>query len=528
MSNKIAKKKQNAVDPAIEIMRQLMEFAVTFLLFALCIVVPFYAKDGYNRIGDAKFAAYRAVMIPGLVVLFFMVLFYALFWIMQNRRCHISATDCFVTAYLVLTGIAVVSGGFYQDAFWGSTGWNMGFFSQVSFVLLYLFLSRFGKYYNQILAVLCVSALGVFVLGILHRLLIDPIGFYDGLADYQKAQFLSTLGQATWYASFLVVVLPIGIAVFLYAASRRWTILSGIFTFIGFCTLVTQNSDSAYFAVLGFFLVFLWDAVQKKDVLLRYLLVLILFLAAGKIMYFMLQINPNPALELDFVTDLILSSAVTWGLLILCIGFYAALFLAGKRNRYPRRSMVWVRNILYGMTAVGILAVVFLIVLKGSGVLPERLAEQLSGISYMNWGSEWGNGRGRIWTFSVKVFMEESIGHKLFGVGPDCFNSYIAANHSEEAQLLWGDMLLTNAHNEWLNIFINAGLIGGAAYLGIFVSAIRRFMKRYEHNFLLIGIAACIVSYMAYNFFCYQQVLCTPFIFILIGIGEYIARETVS
>ena len=40
-----------------------------------------------------------------------------------------------------------------------------------------------------------------------------------------------------------------------------------------------------------------------------------------------------------------------------------------------------------------------------------------------------------------------------------------------------------------------------------------------------IGIVASMVSYMAYNFFCYQQVLCTPFIFLLMGIGEYMTRQ---
>lgn len=30
---------------------------------------------------------------------------------------------------------------------------------------------------------------------------------------------------------------------------------------------------------------------------------------------------------------------------------------------------------------------------------------------------------------------------------------------------------------------------------------------------------------MAYNFFCYQQVCCTPFVFLVMGIGEYIWRR---
>ena len=123
------------------------------------------------------------------------------------------------------------------------------------------------------------------------------------------------------------------------------------------------------------------------------------------------------------------------------------------------------------------------------------------------------------------MYGQESLRHKLFGVGPDCFNSYVTAYHSEEAQLLWGEKLLTNAHNEWLNILINTGLFGVAAYVGIFVSAACRFMKGASENPMLAGATAAIVSYMAYNFFCYQQVLCTPFIFILIGIGEYVTKQ---
>ncbi len=127
--------------------------------------------------------------------------------------------------------------------------------------------------------------------------------------------------------------------------------------------------------------------------------------------------------------------------------------------------------------------------------------------------------------FGAKVFMEASPVNKLFGVGPDCFSSYTAANYPEEVRLLWGGLTLTNVHNEWFNIIINAGLLGGAAYIGIFVSAFLRFVKRRGKNLLLTGIAASIISYIAYNFFCYQQVLCTPFIFMLMGIGEYFVRE---
>ena len=74
-------------------------------------------------------------------------------------------------------------------------------------------------------------------------------------------------------------------------------------------------------------------------------------------------------------------------------------------------------------------------------------------------------------------------------------------------------------------MLINGGVLGAAAYVGIYVTAAVRFLRGRGRIYLLTGIAASCVSYMCYNFFCYQQVLCTPFIFILMGIGEYILRR---
>ncbi|MDE7260189.1 MAG: hypothetical protein K2N77_13255, partial [Lachnospiraceae bacterium] len=200
MSNKIVKndRKKDSAGTGVQVTEQIIEYLLAIVLIILCTAVPFYASDGYHQIGNAKFAAYRAVMIGGGAVLLMSMIPYGFFRVKEHRRPRISVTDGFVLTYLILSGISVISGGFYKDALWGYTGWNMGLMSQISFVLLYLMLSRFGRYYRLILTVLCMAAGIVYGIGILHRLLIDPIGFYDGLSYGQKAQFLSTLGQASW------------------------------------------------------------------------------------------------------------------------------------------------------------------------------------------------------------------------------------------------------------------------------------------------------------------------------------------
>ncbi len=524
MSNKLHKIKDGGQGAGLEITGQLLEYLLAVVTAVVCIAVPLYAKEGYDQIGNAKFEIYRNILRLGFVPLLILAVLYGVFWILGKHRWQLSITDGFVLAYLLSTILATVMGGFYKDAFWGAFGWNMGLFSQVSFVLLYLLLSRFGKHYRPVLAILCGVSAIVFLLGIVHRLGIDPIGFYRGLSDDQMAQFLSTVGQATWYASYLIVVLPVGIGVFLFTENRIWKIVSGIYAVIGFCTLVTQNSDSAYFALAGFMLVFFWICVKKRESLRRFVAVCMLFFLSGKVMSYLMRIDPNPELKYDFLTSLVLDSALPWVFLAVCLALYVVI---GKRQdkAYPVKTMLRVRWAVLAVVGAVVAGIVGLIILQTGGRLPEEVSQRLSSVSYFTWNETWGNGRGRIWSFAVRVFREESFLHKLIGIGPDCLSSYVAVHHGEEMELYWGQKVLTNAHNEWLNMLINGGILGFLSYAGIFVTAVRRFLRAESRDVLLTGIAAAAVSYMAYNFFCYQQVCCTPFIFILMGIGEYLCRK---
>ena len=74
-------------------------------------------------------------------------------------------------------------------------------------------------------------------------------------------------------------------------------------------------------------------------------------------------------------------------------------------------------------------------------------------------------------------------------------------------------------------MIVNYGFLGATAYLGFFLSALVRFVKNSENSPFLLGVAACIVSYMGHNLFCYQQVLCTPFVFLFIALAEYQLRQ---
>ena len=115
----------------------------------------------------------------------------------------------------------------------------------------------------------------------------------------------------------------------------------------------------------------------------------------------------------------------------------------------------------------------------------------------------------------------------LFGVGPDSLSPYIYSipEVSEALQNLWGNVKLTNAHNEYLNSFVCYGMVGLISWLTVLAGGVRYFYGKAKGKGYMIAFALCIAGYACHNIFCYQQVCCTPFLFIALGIGESLTKS---
>ena len=525
VKNNQAKKKEST---AAEILQSLLEYLTVLFAVIMGGVLVFYMQEGYVKIGTAKFNAYAHICVFGMPLL----LLLAIFWFLTEKqekqkqfRQRFSMTDLFLLAFLLLALISFFASGDLKACFWGYDGWYMGLFAQLTFVLLYFVFSRFCKDGKLVLTALCLFAAYAFVIGILHRLLIDPIGVYDNISDYYKTQFLSTMGQASWYSSFVCSVLPLGVICF-YLAQKTWVrVCSGIFTFIGFMTLVSQITDSAYIASTAVFLLLLFVSVKSAGRMIRLCEIGLLYFLAPKAMWLLLKIHPNEILELDTISHTLLFDGRVWILPVLCLLLGGLFYLLDKKGKYATNVMVVIRNIFYGLVVAGILLCTVILILSANEKLSGIFLTLSEKIPYLTWGNEWGNGRGFTWSFTGKMIAEMNLPHKLFGVGPDHYAGYAYSLYEDTLNQMWGSNILTNAHNEWVNMIVNYGFLGATAYLGFFLSALVRFVKNSENSPFLLGVAACIVSYMGHNLFCYQQVLCTPFVFLFIALAEYQLRQ---
>ncbi len=477
------------------------------LLFSFYPLV-FSPIQGYQAMGTFK-ARIWAVMTLSLV-------FYELVFLIASRLnlsflsdIKSSPIDIAMLVYVFTATISFFMAGDKKVALVGLDGWYTGLLFQYGIVAVYFSISRFGKLDKRLVYVILISAMVVFLIGIMHRFQVDPIGIYRKLMEEDYIRFLSTIGQATWYSAYLCLVFPIGLHLFLFRGPGRDGYLSGVFLAISAATLVTQNSDTAYGAIFVIMICYLVFVVTKslddQRAIVRLGLAILIMSASVLIVGMLERAFSDMFVRLD---DLSISMAQ--GIIpVMGIMVGAAVISLGKARPIVKRAVAT--------------AFVVIFVLAGIGIVTFTSFDV-----YFISGRDWGNGRGLIWMRTLQMFGDQPLISKLFGIGPGMFYEKISA---------YTELILANAHNEWLTSIVEFGIIGGLSYLSIFVMAIAVAIRRLcclqseevsensqEIAYLEYIVIASTIAYLVHGFFNYQQCISTPMFFVLLGLYSAVSR----
>lgn len=521
-----------------------------FLVIA--VIYPFYAPGGYMRIGEVKYVFFRNVSLVTLAVMAGTILFSIAVrrdweWITRSYR-SMSATDWFAYGYFVAVMLSYLCSAYKEDALWGVDGWAMGVITQVIFVFLYFAFSRYFHCDLRWIGIWLLAAVGVFLLGICNRYSVYPIAM-----EGQTETFISTLGNINWFCGYWSVTAPIGITLYWCSDRKRVRIPAAFYSVIAVLSGVTQGSNSAYLVFIMLYPVLLTLSINSIGRMYRFLEVCMMSAAGcllGRFMKFLpgLQYNYTPSGEdriSRFVTALLTGNAALWMLITLFI-CYVLLRISERKGLLHMQIYAQTYRRFKGIaTAAVILAlcIAAAVLLNKSGVLNKVCMPYVGGLLYdgdvpdasengsgyrMVFNEEWGNGRGAAWNCGINAYLNMDNLHKLVGVGPDCFADYVydVPELADRLADQFVNQRLTNAHNEQLTLLVNVGALGWLCYAGLFLTAFVRYMRRAGKQPLLYVCAVSILTYTVHNMVSFQQILNTPYIFIVLGIGEKLYRST--
>ena len=465
-----------------------------YIVFLLA-VLPLYTGGSYFGIGDAKYRLFRDVSLLVLVIWLVLEGIFVL-------RKGFSVVDVCVLSYGGTVVLSALCSSFSQVAWWGYRDWYMGAVSQLMFVGIYFVVSR--SYDRNVLPVYLGEAafLAVVCIGLLNRLGVDPVRLLLPFhpLDWEYSHMLSTIGNINWLCGYFSVMLALPMAGYLYS-NRKWKQgILFVISALGLTLLCIQGSDSGWVLAgtgMGICLLFCKGKPERfrKLLLLGMSVCLLIRLMGWGITA--LGTQAATPIDGDAYKKMLWNG---WWLLAAVLGIALLLhgYLSGRARKMVARFLV----VSAGMTAV-----------------------LLIGLYLLQWAgreaSSWDSGRALLWRKSIEGLGQAKPLQLLVGAGPDCFAEYlceIGIPPVLDTEGRWTGAIYANAHNEWLTQLLNLGVLGAAAYLAVFVSALKRYRG------MLLGVLA-LGMYLVHSLVSFQQVMNAPLLFLVLGLCENQCRR---
>ncbi len=251
------------------------------LTIFLCVLIPvlsFFAPDGYQELGNRKFEAWRLIAIAFALPLLVMT---GIERVTALRSKHPSQdpgqkkddgmagqggrrllpVDLFAIGYGAFLTASFVLSYDRAESLWGTTGWRMGYLTQMLFLLYYMFARIYPIRLRAVTPVAVLSGGGVIGIAILERAGIFPLPW-----QIPDATFVSTIGNVDWYCGYLAMVMSLAAALCLDSRVGR-RICGGTLFAACVCSAVILGANTAILLLISFcpaFLLVLGDGVHSR------------------------------------------------------------------------------------------------------------------------------------------------------------------------------------------------------------------------------------------------------------------------
>jgi putative inorganic carbon (HCO3(-)) transporter len=136
-----------------------------------------------------------------------------------------------------------------------------------------------------------------------------------------------------------------------------------------------------------------------------------------------------------------------------------------------------------------------------------------------------GSGRVYIWKNGLDLLWDKP----LLGYGVDNFGSAFMSKYSNEAKFMVKNLggVVSKAHNEYLEILINNGVLSLAIYLFILAAIVIKLLGKgmKEQNKYLIAIGLSIISYCVQAFFNISIICVSPVFWSILAVGYGLTKQ---
>lgn len=360
-------------------------------------------------------------------------------------------------------------------AFFGTGGFHVGTLSIVTLVAFYFFVSRNlrGSKAHWDLIILLNTIIFAWV--VLDSISANFFGMRTRLGN-QKFQYFGSLGQMDSVSAYVCMILPIVIVFFLN--QKKVQFLTCACVLFGLTAFTGIRTDGVYIGV-AVCAIFLIPYALRDKIRLLNLLWLGLIWGVAITFYSVFSVVAPDRIGSDMGVS---GTLIHYWVGAVMIAFCGVLLVWIEKKRVlPSDKVI---NILSKMAAILLLLVIAVFILHGT-------------VNLVQGDLGWGNGRGGIWLGAVHLFEAYNPLQKLFGLGMTAASTDLSYYAIE--LLHWENVMVANAHNDFLEYLLSTGIVGLVAYTATWVVPIVEYIRsRKDGKEWSVTKVAYFMSLMAY------------------------------
>lgn len=494
-------------------LRGSMQYIVRVFVLAMFTFFPLNMSSNWTLVQTKVRTLYLLLMLALISAVF--VLFYQ---VTQGRKLKVDFRgflksirpyEYAILAYWVIMLVSALLSSYPEYVWKGSTDRTEGFFMQSLYLLLFLLVGRFYRPKMQDMLVLCVGCAVVCGYGIFQYYGLD---FFQLSAngEYGPKMFLvSTMSNKNVASTYFTIAFCVGYVCFVQKTARwYWAFLPA--TLITFYMLVLGDTESGYIGVLVAGALSLALVVKDRRCAARLCLLL-----AGCFALLWVHGLVYPLLAVDWPFGAFPPSNVGGFLSVLpfAAAFFAVLtagfqFLKVPTPKLPAKAWRFGWPVLL-VLLIALLAFSLPTIAEASGIYS---LQELTKILQGDISDSFMSGRMFTWRRAITLVPE----HLWLGTGPDSFSRAFMPFYLESVDFMgvWFD----KAHNEYLQLLIDVGLLGLLAMLAVYFTTFWQARKRYTKDTIVLATGVAMLCFVVQAFFNFSTPIAHPIVWTMWGV----------
>lgn len=473
-------------------------------IYIMLLIFPLFTGfSGYTQLTVSKYIFFSVVTAIWLAAIIFCNIRSFL-----RKRVHLDiSVELFVFAFLFFCCISAIISEFGTSVLIGEGRYD-GLITILLYVGIFFGISSFGRPKESYVYAAAVSMSINCVIAVLQLFGLNPLSLFPGDLIYYdsgikySSVFLGTIGNADLFSAFLCLMLPLVSAYYITSKARSLWLLPAI-ALSSFCLFACGVSGGILALTLCLLTVapFIITSGEK----LRRSLEAALIIALSLVICFSFKADKETAGV--SVTLVFSQRACLAAFLCAC---FAALRIALNKCEFHGKTLLKIMTGLSIGAAVCGLAVVFF--WHGAQGTLHEMSQTIHGKPEDKFGSS----RILIWRNVLKLVPS----HLLFGGGPGTLPLRLDFSFSRFVPETGATLSTSvdNAHNEYLGILVNTGLLSLLSYLAAQFQSLFKAAKSARSSPFIACLSCSLLCYWIQAFFGLGIFIVTPFMWLFWGL----------